>query len=207
VEHGTVKLTLAEGETLLEALLRESVPLEHECGGTLACATCRVIVREGVEKLGAASDDELDMLDRAGAAGPGARLACQAAGAGEVAVEIPAAALPPAPGSVLPVALTEAAAQHFAAQLARYPGAVGVRLGVEPSGCSGFGYRVDPAERLRPDDAVFESRGIRIVIDPQALPRVHGTVLDIVQEGLTRRLRFDNPNARGACGCGESFAF
>jgi iron-sulfur cluster assembly protein len=123
-----------------------------------------------------------------------------------VAVEIPAAVLPPAPESVLPVVLSEAAARHFAAQLAKYPGAVGVRLGVEPSGCSGFGYRVDPAERLQPDDAVFESRGIRIVIDPQALPRVQGTLLDIEQEGLARRLRFDNPNARNTCGCGESFA-
>ena len=203
-----IKVSLAQGETLLESLLEESVALEHECGGTLACATCRVIVREGLERLDAATEDELDMLERAGAAGRGARLACQARGAGDVVVEIPArvpaAALTPT-GRILPVLLTEAAARHFSAQLAKHPGAVAVRVRVQPSGCSGFGYRVDPADGVRPGDVAFESRGIRVVVDSESLPRVHGTVLDIVQEGLARRLRFDNPNARSTCGCGESF--
>jgi iron-sulfur cluster assembly protein len=200
-----MKLTLAKGQTLLDRLLEESVDLEHECGGTLACATCRVIVREGGERLGAMSEDELDMLDRAGASAPGARLACQVTGAGDVVVEIPAPAGAPLPAKTLPLTLTEAAARHLSVQLARHPGAVAVRLRVEPSGCSGFGYRIDPEERLRPDDAVFESHGMRIAVDPLSLPRVHGSVLDVVQEGLSRRLRFRNPNARTSCGCGESF--
>ena len=200
-----MKLTLAKGQTLLDRLLEESIELEHECSGTLACATCRVIVREGGERLSAMSDDELDMLDRAGAAAPGARLACQASGVGDVVVEIPAPVAAPLPEKTLPLTLTEAAARHLSAQLAKHPGAVAVRLRVEPSGCSGFGYRIDPEERLRADDAVFESHGMRIAVDPLSLPRVHGTVLDVVQEGLSRRLRFDNPNARTSCGCGESF--
>jgi len=208
MDGAAIKLSLAQGETLLERLLGESVALEHECGGTLACASCRVIVREGLEKLDAATEDELDMLERAGAAGPGARLACQARGAGDVVLEIPArvpAAAPTLVDRILPVLLTEAAARHFSAQLAKHPGAVAVRLRVQPSGCSGFGYRVDPADGVRPGDVAFESRGIRVVVDSESLPRVHGTVLDIVQEGLARRLRFDNPNARSSCGCGESF--
>jgi len=208
MDGAAVKLILAEGETLLERLLGESVALEHECGGTLACATCRVIVREGLEKLDAATDDELDMLERAGAAGQGARLACQARGAGDVVVEIPARAPVAAPtlaDRIRPVLLTEAAARHFSAQLAKHPGAVAVRVRVQPSGCSGFRYRVDPAGGARPGDVTFESRGIRVVVDSESLPRVHGTVLDIVQEGLARRLSFDNPNARSSCGCGESF--
>ena len=207
MDGAAIRLTLAQGETLLESLLGESVALEHECGGALACASCRVIVREGLEKLDAATEDELDMLERAGAAG-GARLACQARGEGDVLVEIPArvpAAAPTSTEQILPVLLTDAAARHFSAQLARHPGAVAVRLRVQPSGCSGFGYRVDPADGVRPGDVAFESRGIRVVVDAESLPRVHGTVLDIVPEGLARRLRFDNPNARSSCGCGESF--
>jgi len=207
MDGAAIELILAEGETLLERLLGESVALEHECGGTLACASCRVIVREGLEKLDAATQDELDMLERAGAAGPGARLACQARGAGDVVVEVPARAPVAAPtlaDRIRPVLLTEAAARHFSAQLAKHPGAVAVRVRVQPSGCSGFRYRVDPAD-ARPGDVTVESRGIRVVVDSESLPRVHGTVLDIVQEGLARRLSFDNPNARSSCGCGESF--
>jgi len=68
----TVKLRLAAGENLLDRLLEQRVELAHDCGGTLACATCRVIVREGLESLGAASEDELDMLDRASTFEPGA---------------------------------------------------------------------------------------------------------------------------------------
>jgi iron-sulfur cluster assembly protein len=201
-----MKLTLEKGQTLLDRLLEESIDLEHECGGTLACATCRVIVREGEERLSAMSDDELDMLDRAGASAPGARLACQATGTGDVVVEIPAAGPSEAViEHVLPVSLTDAAARHFRAQLAKNPGATSVRLRVVPSGCSGFGYRVDPAESLQEGDTVFESHGVRIAVDAASLPRVHGTVLDVVQEGLSRRLRFENPNARTGCGCGSSF--
>lgn len=202
---GAVKLTLERGETLLERLLARSVELGHECRGTLACATCRVIVLQGAEALDAASEDELDMLDRAGAAAPGARLACQARGLGDVVVEIPAANPSTIAGAVSPVLVTDAAARHFRGQLERHPGAVAVRLRVVPSGCSGFGYRVDPADLIHEGDTVFESRGIRIAVDAESLPRVHGTVLDVVQEGLSKRVRFDNPNARSGCGCGASF--
>ena len=90
-------------------------------------------------------------------------------------------------------------------QLAKRPAAAGVRLAVEPSGCSGFGYRVDFADAARGDDAVFESGRIRILVDPLSLPYVQGAAIDVVQEGLSRRMRFDNPNAQHTCGCGESF--
>ena len=67
VDHLTV--TLSEGEVLLHSLLESGAALAHDCGGKLACATCRVMVREGAERSSAASEDELDMLDRAGGAG------------------------------------------------------------------------------------------------------------------------------------------
>ena len=205
-----VNLPSIAGKSLLEALLAGGIALEHECGGKLACATCRVIVREGLEILSPAHEEELDMLDTAGVAQRGARLACQAiAAGGDLVIEIPLvetrpiAALPS--GGALPISLTGRAAKHLAAQLAQRPAAVAVRLGVAPAGCSGFRYRVDFADAVCEGDAVFESSGIRIAVNAASLPHVQGTTLDLVQEGLARRLRFDNPNARSTCGCGESF--
>jgi iron-sulfur cluster assembly protein len=201
-------LPLGEGEILLERLLQDGVPLAHDCGGTLACASCRIIVREGLESLSPASEDERDMLDKASCSEPGSRLACQTIGSsGGLAIEIPNY-LPPAVGLQGPcreITLSAAAARHFAAQLAQRPGSVAVRISVRPAGCSGYRYDVDHAEAIGAQDTVFESKGIRILVDPAALPFVQGTTLDVVQEGLSRRLRFDNPNATRTCGCGASF--
>lgn len=203
----TVTVMLGQGDILLERLLESGIELAHECGGTLACATCCVVVREGLDTLSPASEDELDMLERAAVDEPGARLACQAvASGGEVVVAVAGKALPAKAGSgASPVSVSARAAKHLAAQLARHPGAMAVRLAVEPAGCSGFGYRIDPTQAIAPDDVVFESGGVRVAVDPLSLPYVQGTTIDLVQEGLARRLRFDNPNARQSCGCGESF--
>ena len=202
-----LNVSLEPNEVLLHALLREGHDVAHDCDGALACASCVVVVQEGAERLSAPSEDELDILDKASFAGAGARLACQAMGEGELVVAVPSLATPRLAASqgVRPVTLSERAARHFAVQLARRPGAAGVRLSVQPSGCSGFGYRVDFADAARDDDAVFETGSIRLLVDPLSLPYVAGASIDVVQEGLARRLRFDNPNARHTCGCGESF--
>src|SRR5256712_4066224 len=113
----TVNLRLAEGENLLERLLQQGVELAHDCGGTLACATCRVIVREGLESLAKMSEDEQDMLDKASSLDPGARLACQAIGGeGDLVIEIPRdealRIAAPLRGTARPVVLTASAARH-----------------------------------------------------------------------------------------------
>lgn len=200
----THSVCLAESELLLDALLREGADIAHDCGGTLACVTCRVVVREGAGALSPASEDELDLLERAGAAEPGARLACQASGTGAIVVGIPRAEAP-APAKTLPVEVTARAARFLAAQLVKHPGGVAVRLGVKPAGCSGLRYVVDHADAIHGDDVVFESHGVRIAIGRDSLPFVHGTTVDIVEQGLARRLDFRNPNATQSCGCGESF--
>jgi iron-sulfur cluster assembly protein len=152
------------------------------------------------------SEDELDMLDRAAADAPGARLACQAVSAGgEVVVELEESTVPARVAGSSPVQLTPRARAHLAAQLARYPGAVAVRLAVEPAGCSGLRYRVDPALRIAAGDTVFECAGLRVVVDTLSLPYLQGCRVDVVQEGLARRLHYENPNVRQSCGCGESF--
>jgi len=203
VDHLTV--TLSEGEILLHSLLKSGAALAHDCGGKLACATCCVVVRQGNEALIPPTDEELDMLDRAGVARDGARLACQVTGRGDVAVDIRRIEVPTHEHR-LPVALTAEAAQFLAVQLEKRPDAVGVRLTVAPAGCSGLRYRVDPIDTLGGDDVIFECRGLRVAVDPASLPFVQGTTVRLAHEGLARRLRFDNPNARQSCGCGESFS-
>ena len=200
----TVDVTLAEGEVLLERLLRDGVPLAHDCDGTLACASCHVVIHEGAAALAPPSEDELDMLDRAGA-DAAARLSCQVTGAARLVVELPRAGPSPSTEKCLPLTVTPSAAKHLRAQLARHPGAVAARLAVEPAGCSGHRYRVVPVEAIAKGDAVFECGGVRVAVDPLSLPFVQGTRIDLAQEGLARRLRFDNPNVRQSCGCGESF--
>lgn len=202
-----MKVSLEKNEVLLKVLLREGHEVAHDCDGALACASCVVIVRDGAERLSPPSEDEQDILDKASFSEPGARLACQAAGEGDFVVVVPRAEMPRLASAegLRPVTLSERAARHFAVQLAKRPGAAGLRLSVEPSGCSGFGYRIDFADTVRADDVVFESGRIRLLVDPLSLPYVQGAAIDVVQEGLSRRLRFDNPNARHTCGCGESF--
>ena len=203
---GHFKVKLAKGERLLDRILGAGIALDHECDGALACGSCRVIVRSGAPALSAANEDELDRLDRVAAKEPGSRLACQALAEGdEVEVELLARTVPARAAGSSSVSVTERAAKFLAGQLAKHPGAVAVRLAVHPSGCSGFRYRVDPVDSILEGDRVFESGGVRIAVDALSLPYLQGTVVDVVQEGLARRLRFDNPNARQSCGCGESF--
>ena len=96
-----VKLPLAERTRLLDVLQAGGIELAHECGGKLACATCRIVVRQGEETLEPAGIGELDMLDAAGALAPDARLACQAIVlGGDLVIEIPSSkALLPASSS------------------------------------------------------------------------------------------------------------
>lgn len=204
-ESRRIRLPLIEGERLLDPIVRSGAPLAHDCDGVLACASCAVLVREGAGALHAADEDEQDMLDKA-ALDAGARLSCRAvAGAGDLVVEIPRRVLPEARPAATALALSDRAARHLLAQLAKRPGAVGVRLGVRPAGCSGMRYQLDYADAFDAGDAVFESGGVRIAVAPGSLPFVQGARLDLVREGLASRLRVDNPNVRQTCGCGESF--
>ncbi len=84
-------------------------------------------------------------------------------------------------------------------------GTVGLRIGIKRTGCSGFAYVVNHADPVTADDVVFNQDGVRVVVDRQALQLIEGTVVDFVREGLNEAFRFRNPNAKGECGCGESF--
>lgn len=103
------------------------------------------------------------------------------------------------------ITLSESAAQRVRHFMAQSEGVAGLRLGIKKTGCSGFSYVLDYAREIGDQDAVFEDRGVRIVVDREALPLVDGTRVDFVREGLGQAFRFENPNVRDACGCGESF--
>ncbi|MDO9189776.1 MAG: iron-sulfur cluster assembly protein IscA, partial [Sulfurimicrobium sp.] len=81
----------------------------------------------------------------------------------------------------------------------------GLRLGVRTSGCSGMAYTLEFADEIGADDMQFESHGVKVLIDAKSLPYLDGTELDYTREGLNEGFRFNNPNVKNACGCGESF--
>lgn len=103
------------------------------------------------------------------------------------------------------IELTDNAASHVREYLARHGGGDRFRIGVKPTGCSGYQYVVETAESIGEDDTIFESKGVKIVIDKQSLRYLAGTELDYVREGLNEGFRFRNPNVQETCGCGESF--
>jgi iron-sulfur cluster assembly protein len=109
------------------------------------------------------------------------------------------------PISAMAIELTPAASARMRDFLGKHPSAPGVRFGIKRTGCSGFGYTVDLAREVTGDDKVFELDGIKLVVNAKALPFVEGTRIDYAREGLNAAFVFHNPNATGACGCGESF--
>ncbi|MDR2689127.1 MAG: iron-sulfur cluster assembly protein IscA [Azoarcus sp.] len=103
------------------------------------------------------------------------------------------------------VTLTEAAARHIANFIAKRGKGVGIRLGVKTSGCSGMAYKLEFVDEKFEDDIIFDSHGVKVVVDQKSLVYLDGTELDFVREGLNEGFRFNNPNAKNQCGCGESF--
>ncbi|MCB1865371.1 MAG: iron-sulfur cluster assembly accessory protein [Chromatiales bacterium] len=104
------------------------------------------------------------------------------------------------------VTITEAAAKHIRNTLAERGHGMGFRVGAKKSGCSGYMYALDFVDELEPADAVFEQHGVKLVVDRDSLALIDGLRLDFVSEGLNQVFRFENPNVKATCGCGESFA-
>lgn len=105
------------------------------------------------------------------------------------------------------ITLTAAAAQHVTKMLASQQGALGLRVGTQKSGCSGFAYSVDYALQIGATDQIFESHGIKIVVDPHSLEMIDGMEIDFVKHSLLNQgFEFHNPNVKNTCGCGESFS-
>jgi iron-sulfur cluster assembly protein len=103
------------------------------------------------------------------------------------------------------ITLTENAAARVKGFLAKRGKGAGLRLGVRSSGCSGKAYVIEYADAIQPDDQVFESHGVKVIVDAKSLVYLDGTEVDFAKEGLTEGFRFNNPNVKNSCGCGESF--
>ena len=80
-----------------------------------------------------------------------------------------------------------------------------VRNYLESKGWSGYSYVINSADEVREADIVFEDKGVKVVVDPDALAMIDGTEVDFVKKGLNEAFSFRNPNVTGECGCGESF--
>ena len=101
--------------------------------------------------------------------------------------------------------MTPQAAAHVQQFLAKRGKGLGVRLGVKTSGCSGMAYKLEFVDEPNADDLSFESNGVTIFTDEKSLAYIDGTELDYGKDGLNEGFKFNNPNVKNACGCGESF--
>ncbi len=104
------------------------------------------------------------------------------------------------------ITITESAADRVNSFLQNRGKGLGIRLAVQTSGCSGMAYKLEFVDQQEEDDVIFEDRDIKVFIDPKSLVYLDGTEVDFAKEGLNEGFVFNNPNAKGGCGCGESFS-
>ncbi len=104
------------------------------------------------------------------------------------------------------ITLTPKAAEHVQKFLEKRGKGLGLRLGVKTSGCSGMAYKLEYVDEKQNDDSVFECFGVQVFVDAKSLPYLDGMELDFAKEGLNEGFKFNNPNVKGQCGCGQSFA-
>ncbi|MCY4050864.1 MAG: iron-sulfur cluster assembly accessory protein [Gammaproteobacteria bacterium] len=103
------------------------------------------------------------------------------------------------------VTLTTAAANRIINHLQTRGHGEGLRVSVKKSGCSGYAYELGYAEEINASDSVFESHGVKVIINSEHLSFLDGMELDYVEDGLSSAFHFKNPNVTEQCGCGESF--
>ena len=103
------------------------------------------------------------------------------------------------------ISVTDKAADHIKSQLSQRGKGIGIRLGVKTTGCSGLAYVIEFADTENDDDNVFQDKGIKLIINPKSYAYLKGTEGDFAKEGINEGFKFNNPNVKDTCGCGESF--
>lgn len=103
------------------------------------------------------------------------------------------------------ITLTAAASAHLKKQLTKRGSGIGMRFGVKKSGCSGYAYTVDLIDEITSNDRVFAFEELVVAVDVKSYPFLRGTEIDYVKEGINAHFKFNNPNEKASCGCGESF--
>ena len=104
------------------------------------------------------------------------------------------------------ITLTESAAKRVAWIAARQSKPAILRLAVDGGGCAGFTYKFELADAAGEEDAVVETDGVKLVVDPISLDLVRGSAVDFVEDLGGASFRVTNPNAASGCGCGSSFS-
>lgn len=105
------------------------------------------------------------------------------------------------------VNLTEGAAEKVKELIAKRPNpTAGLRVGVRGGGCSGFSYFLEFAESSRQGDREIDCHGVKLFVDSKSYLYLMGTEVDYVDGLAGAGFKFQNPNARRTCGCGESFS-
>ncbi len=103
------------------------------------------------------------------------------------------------------ITLTQRAADHIRKFLTKRGKGIGLRIGVRTTGCSGMAYKLEFVDLACEEDMLFEDQDVKIFIDPKSMPYLAGIELDFTREGLNEGFKFNNPNEKARCGCGESF--
>ena len=104
------------------------------------------------------------------------------------------------------ITLTEVAAERVATLLTKKPNHIGLRVGVRGGGCSGFTYFLEFEDKIAPIDRQLESHGVALIVDPKSYLYLMGIEIDYLDNLNGAGFKFNNPNARRTCGCGESFS-
>ncbi len=106
------------------------------------------------------------------------------------------------------IVITAAAGEEIARQRdKRGTSAAAIRVGIRGGGCTGFTYVFEWADEPRPTDKVFTAHGVTVVTDPKSFVYLRGMELHFVKGMMGHGFKFNNPNAKGECGCGESVQF
>ena len=100
---------------------------------------------------------------------------------------------------------SDRAIEHFTKSLDKRGNGLGIQIGVRKAGCSGYEYFFDFVDEIKLDHKVFEKNNCKIFVDEQSLSFLKGTLVDYSEDGLNKGIKFENPNAKAVCGCGESF--
>ena len=110
--------------------------------------------------------------------------------------------------AAITLTLTDKAAvevRKFMAEEKVSPETAGLRIGVQPGGCSGFKYSLSIEDKPADDDIVIETAGVRCFVDGFSAQYLNGVTLDYKSNFQESGFAFENPNATGGCGCGSSF--
>jgi iron-sulfur cluster assembly protein len=101
--------------------------------------------------------------------------------------------------------LTDKAARKIQQVIVKRGKGTGIRLGVKTTGCSGLAYVLEYVDAAQDEDLCIDCKECKLFVDPKSCAYLQGMEIDYVREGLNEGFKFNNPNERDRCGCGESF--